>query len=220
VQAGLVSKSINTMTKPKKPLKKPEKSNSQRIVETLLIFAPAPIRQIASSPLGSRILLTVGAGLLATGAMSVHWENGMPSLTFHKDKIGDATQQVKDELNKQGIQWTTNSQGVVFSGDGQQVPVPIQSLPGFQVSYQNDLPYPQNAQGFQPPPAWQPPPQQYYPPQNFPPQNFPPQNYPPAGYNPQGYPPGNLPPQNGQILPPGYGYGQAQGQSLPPGYFR
>jgi hypothetical protein len=137
------------MAKPKKPLKQAQKSNSQRIVETLLIFAPAPIRQIASSPLGSRILLTVGAGLLATGAMSVHWENGIPQLTFHKDKIGDATQQVKDELNKQGIQWTTNSQGVVFSGDGQQVPVPIQSLPGFQASYQNEQPYFPPTQGFQ-----------------------------------------------------------------------
>lgn len=198
------------MAKPKKPLKQPEKSNSQRIVETLLIFAPAPIRQIASSPLGSRILLTVGAGLLATGAMSVQWENGIPQLTFHKDKIGDATQQVKDELNKQGIQWTTNSQGVVFSGDGQQVPVPIQSLPGFQASYQNEQPYFPQTQGFQPPPNWQPPPQQYYPPPN----------YPPPGYGPQGYPPANLPQGNGQVLPPGYGYGQAQGQSLPPGYFR
>ncbi|MFM7515755.1 MAG: hypothetical protein ACKO3V_02345, partial [Pirellula sp.] len=142
------------MAKPKKPLKQPEKSNSQRIVETLLIFAPAPIRQIASSPLGSRILLTVGAGLLATGAMSVQWENGIPQLTFHKDKIGDATQQVKDELNKQGIQWTPNSQGVVFSSGGQQVPLPIQSLPGLKASYQNEQPYFPQTQGFQPPPNW------------------------------------------------------------------
>jgi hypothetical protein len=216
----LFSEQIDAMAKPKKPLKLPDKSNSQRIVETLLIFAPAPIRQIASSPLGSRIVLTVGAGLLATGAMSIHWENGIPSLTFHKDKISDASQQVKEELNKQGIQWSANSQGVVFSGDGQQVPVPIQSLPGFQASYQNEQPYYPPSQGFQPPPNWQPPPQQYYPPQNSPPQVLPPQNYPPAGYGAQGYLPGNLPQGNGQVMPPGYGYGQAQGQSLPPGYFR
>jgi len=205
-----VSKKISAMAKPKKPPKLPDKTNSQRVVETLMMFAPAPIRRIASTPLGSRIILTVGAGLLATGAMTVDWENGIPQLKFHKDKIGDVTQQVKDEFNKQGIQWTSNSQGIVFSGDGQQVPVPIQSLPGFQASYQSD-------------PAYS---QPYYPPQNYSPQNYPPQNYqpgyyPPANLPPQNAPAPNWPPQgNGQILPPGYGYGQAQGQSLPPGYYR
>ena len=67
-------------------MKVPDKSNSQRIIETLLMFAPAPIRAIASSPLGSRIIMTLGAGLLATGAMSVDWKNGIPQLQFHKDK--------------------------------------------------------------------------------------------------------------------------------------
>jgi hypothetical protein len=214
-------------TKPKTPAKLPDKSNSQRIVEMLMMFAPAPIRRIASSPLGSRIIMTVGAGLLATGAMSVNWENGVPQLKFHKDKIVDATQQVKEELNNQGIQWTTNSQGVVFTGDGQQVPVPIQSLPGFQAAYQGAPSYTQGGQGYQQAPAWQPQQQPYYPapaqnypPQNYAPQNYPPQNYPPQNYAPQNYPPQNYPPQNGQVLPPGYGYGQAQGQSLPPGYYR
>ena len=143
-------------TKPKTPAKLPDKSNSQRIVEMLMMFAPAPIRRIASSPLGSRIIMTVGAGLLATGAMSVNWENGVPQLKFHKDKIVDATQQVKEELNNQGIQWTTNSQGVVFSGDGQQDPLPIQSLPGFQAAYQGAPSYTQGGQGYQQAPAWQP----------------------------------------------------------------
>lgn len=195
--------------KPRRAPKVPDKTNSQRVVEMLLIFAPAPIRRIASSPLGSRIVLTIGAALLATGAMSVEWENGVPHLTFHKDKIADAAQQAKEDLEKQGIQWSTNSQGTVFSGDGQQVPVPIQSLPGFQAGYQTD---PAFSQG-------------YYPPQNYPPQNYPPPNYPPGYYPPPNPPPQNgvYPngyPQNGGVLPPGYGYGQAQGQSLPPGYYR
>ena len=201
---------ISAMAKPKRPVKVPDKSNSQRAVEMLLLFAPAPIRRIAATPLGSRIILTIGAGLLATGALSVDWENGIPKVTFHKDKIGDATQQVKDELNKQGIQWTTNPQGVVFSGEGQQIPVPVQSLPGFQASYQTD-------------PAYS---QPYYPPQNLPPQTLPPGYYPPGYYPTENPPPQNLPPTNwppqspGQALPPGYGYGQAQGPSYPPGYYR
>lgn len=201
------------MAKSKKYSKIPDKTNSQRIMETLMIFAPAPIRRIASTPLGSRVILTIGAGLLATGAMSVDWEHGIPQLSFNKEKLGDATQQVKEELNKQGIQWTTNSQGVVFSSDGQQVPVPIQNLPGFQASYQTNPGYPQ---------------QPYYPQQNFPAPQSPQQLPPPApqqNFTPGYYPPPNVPQQpppfqNPQILPPGYGYGQAQGQSPPPGYYR
>lgn len=202
------------MAKPNRTTKPPDKTYSQRIIETLLMFAPSPIRAIASSPLGSRIIMTLGAGLLATGAMSVEWKNGIPQLQFHKDKIGDATQQVADEMDKQGFTWPPKTSPGSLSGDGYQTPVPVQNLPGYQASYQ-------------PPPVW--PPQQLpnYPPQNYPPQNYPPQNYPPQNYPPQNYPPQNYPPvfpptQNGSTLPPGYGYGQAQGQgqAYPPGYYR
>ena len=215
------------MTKPKRPTKTLDKSNSQRIIETLLMFAPAPIRAIASSPLGSRIIMTLGAGLLATGAMSVDWKNGIPQLQFHKDKIGDATQDIADEMDKQGFTWPQNTNPGSFTGDGQQTPVPTQNLPGYQTSYQPPPVWPPQQQSNWPP---QLPPQQQpnYPPQNYPPQqqpNYPPQNYPPQNYPPQNYPPQNYPPvfppsQNGSTLPPGYGYGQAQNPAYPPGYYR
>ena len=216
------------MAKPKRAMKVPDKSNSQRIIETLLMFAPAPIRAIASSPLGSRIIMTLGAGLLATGAMSVDWKNGIPQLQFHKDKIGDATQQVADEMDKQGFSWPPKTKPGSFTGDGQQTPVPIQSLPGYQASYQTTPGWtPQQQPNWVAPPPQQNYPQQVYPPQNYPQQNYPAQNYPPQSYPPQNYPPQTYPPvfpptQNGSTLPPGYGYGygQAQGAPYPPGYHR
>ena len=217
------------MAKPNRTTSPPDKTYSQRIIETLLIFAPAPIRAIASSPLGSRIIMTLGVGLLASGAMSVDWKNGVPQIQFHKDKIGDATQQVADEMDKQGFTWPPKTNPGSFSGDGHQTPVPNQNLPGYQASYQPPPVWPPQQQSNWPP---QLPPQQQpnYPPQNYPPQQqpgYPPQNYPPQNYPPQNYPPQNYPPvfpptQNGSTLPPGYGYGQAQGQgqAYPPGYYR
>jgi hypothetical protein len=142
------------MAKPKRVTKALDKSNSQRIIETLLMFAPAPIRAIASSPLGSRIIMTLGAGLLATGAMSIDWKNGIPQLQFHKDKIGDATQNIADEMDKQSFTWSAQQQ------PNWPPQVPQQNYP------------PQNY----PPQV----PQQNYPQQNYPPQNYPPQNYPPV----------------------------------------
>ena len=175
------------MAKPKRVTKALDKSNSQRIIETLLMFAPAPIRAIASSPLGSRIIMTLGAGLLATGAMSVDWKNGIPQLQFHKDKIGDATQNIADEMDKQGFTWSAQQQ------PNWPPPPPQQNWP--QQNY--------------PPQNWPPQvPQQNYPQQNYPPQNYPPQNYPPV------FPPtqngSTLPPGYGYgqaqnpAYPPGY----------------
>jgi hypothetical protein len=186
------------MAKPKRVTKALDKSNSQRIIETLLMFAPAPIRAIASSPLGSRIIMTLGAGLLATGAMSVDWKNGIPQLQFHKDKIGDATQNIADEMDKQGFTWSAQQQ------PNWPPPPPQQNWP--QQNY--------------PPQNWPPQvPQQNYPPQNYPPQ-VPQQNYPQQNYPPQNYPPVFPPTQNGSTLPPGYGYGQAQNPAYPPSYYR
>ena len=186
------------MAKPKRVTKALDKSNSQRIIETLLMFAPAPIRAIASSPLGSRIIMTLGAGLLATGAMSVDWKNGIPQLQFHKDKIGDATQNIADEMDKQSFTWSAQQQ------PNWPPPPPQQNWP--QQNY--------------PPQNWPPQvPQQNYPPQNYPPQ-VPQQNYPQQNYPPQNYPPVFPPTQNGSTLPPGYGYGQAQNPAYPPGYYR
>ena len=199
----------------------------------LLMFAPAPIRKIASSPLGSRILLTVGTGLLATGAMTINWENGTPSFQFHKDKFNEAKQEVTDELHKQGITWQNTPQGMTFQGQGEQIPISVQQLPGFiqqQQGYGQPQPYPPPQFGNVPntPPG-------VYPPNAYPPNAYPPNNgYPPnTAYatgqpsGPQWYPPQNPTPQNpaGFSQPqqnPGapYGYGQAQGPVYPPGYRR
>lgn len=210
---------------PKKSTKAIDKSTAQRIAETLLLFAPAPIRAIASTPLGSKIFLTALTGLLTTGALSVDWEGGVPKIQWNREKLPDAKEQVTQDLHQQGIQWQqTSNGGPTVSYNGQQYPVPVQSLPGFQ----------QQNQGF---PQHQVP-QQGLPQQGLPQQGLPQQGqwYPPSQVNlpppppgggfypqaPQQQSPNPYAPQPGYVLPPGYapppGFATPPGYSPPPGY--
>jgi len=129
---------------PKRPTRI-DKSTAQRIAETLLLFAPAPIRSIASTPLGSKIFLTVATGLLTTGMMSIDWENGMPKIQWHRENAQQAKDQITQDLQQQGVQWQQTANGPVVSHNGQQYPVPVQNLPG----YQNN-----QAPGYPPPPQY------------------------------------------------------------------
>jgi len=212
---------------PKRPTRI-DKSTAQRIAETLLLFAPAPIRSIASTPLGSKIFLTVATGLLTTGMLSIDWENGMPKIQWHRENAQQAKDQITQDLQQQGVQWQQTANGPVVSHNGQQYPVPVQNLPGYQQFNQ--------AQGYPPPPQysnpngyptafqqpvlpngnpngnWYPPPQQGQP---LPPHMQPPPNMvlPPNMQNGPYYP------QNPQQLPPG-AYSAGGGNVYPPGYVR
>ena len=113
--------------------KKPQTTTPQRVVEGLLMFAPAPIRSIAATPLGSRILLTIAAGLLATGALTVDWEGGVPHFRVNREKVQEAGAIIKEDLRNQGISWSQNQGTVTVGADGQQYSFqPNQILPGFQ----------------------------------------------------------------------------------------
>lgn len=210
---------------PKRPTRI-DKSTAQRIAETLLLFAPAPIRSIASTPLGSKIFLTVATGLLTTGMMSIEWENGMPKIQWHRENAQQAKDQITQDLQQQGVQWQQTANGPVVSHNGQQYPVPVQNLPG----YQNN-----QAPGYPPPPQygnpngyptafqqpvlpngtpngnWYPTPQQGQP--------LPPNMQPPNMVLPPNMQNGPYFPQNPQQLPPG-AYSAGGGYVYPPGYVR
>ena len=203
--------------------KKPQKTTPQRVVEGLLMFAPAPIRSIAATPLGSRILLTIAAGLLATGALTVDWEGGVPHFRVNREKVQEAGAIIKEDLRNQGISWSQNQGTVTVGADGQPVVpgyqqgyVPGGAVPG---GYQPQAPGYPNYQGqvsqfpatqgaWNQNPAYYPPAAPGYQPAQQPAQAYGPQGYGPQGYGAQqGY--GGVP-----------GYGAAQGQLYPPEYRR
>jgi len=68
--------------------KKSSKSMSytQRIAQVATVGMPAPVQQVATSKLGSRLLLLLIPILIATGVITVSFSGGIPSVTFNRDR--------------------------------------------------------------------------------------------------------------------------------------
>jgi hypothetical protein len=61
-------------------------SYTQKLAGMATMGMPAPVQKVATSRLGSRLLLIVIPILLATGVITVSFSGGMPTFTFHKDR--------------------------------------------------------------------------------------------------------------------------------------
>lgn len=61
-------------------------SYTQRIALLATAGMPAPIQQVATSKLGSRLFLLLIPILLATGVISVSFSGGMPTVTFNQER--------------------------------------------------------------------------------------------------------------------------------------
>jgi hypothetical protein len=216
-----------------------KKTTQQQVIESALMFAPAPIRQLASSPLGSKVLFIAISGLLATGALTVDWNNGTPQLEFHREKVEEARERIVDDLQSQGIDWRQVQ--AQAAANGTQLPgLPSNGLPSTAPGY------PSTSNGYAPagappyagaqPYAGAPPyagnpapaqPQGMYTGYQGPSYNPVPPNYPPAtGYQAYQQPPPNPYPQQpnawNQAQPNGYypqnGSGNGQPQYPLQGY--
>lgn len=68
--------------------KKSSKSMSytQRIAQVATVGMPAPVQQVATSKLGSRLFLLLIPILIATGVITVSFSGGIPSVTFNRDR--------------------------------------------------------------------------------------------------------------------------------------
>lgn len=62
------------------------KSYTQRLAQVATMGMPAPVQQVATSRLGSRLLLILVPILIATGVISVSFSGGLPSVTFNRDR--------------------------------------------------------------------------------------------------------------------------------------
>lgn len=59
---------------------------TQRIAQVATMGMPAPVQQVATSKLGSRIFLLLIPILIATGVITVSFSGGIPSVTFNRDR--------------------------------------------------------------------------------------------------------------------------------------
>lgn len=177
------------------------KSTRERAFESALSLAPAPIRTIASNPIGMRLLMVVGSILMATGILTMEWKDGKPHFNFHRDKAQEVRKELVEDI-KEGVNSWEQERGIpqTFSG---------------QTTYPNapaaNGGYPAQAQV----------PQGYFvgatqqAAQNYPQAGYPQTGYPQTGYPQTGYPNGypanaNYPAQNNGAPATPTGWGQPQ----------
>lgn len=77
--------------------KKSKKSTVQMVAAVATAGMPAPVQKVASSKLGSLLLCAAAAVAAATGAITVSWKGGMPSVTVNEAKAEELKQRVRDE---------------------------------------------------------------------------------------------------------------------------
>jgi hypothetical protein len=157
-----------------------------------LIFAPAPVRKVASTRWGSKLVLIGLAALLAKGILSIRWVDGKPQFSFDRQKAAEVKQELTQDLKEKGREWAAQN-GVQFpaSGGTNSPPWPQQGA---------GQPSGQTAQGY------------YYPPQ----QGQPYAGQPYGGQAAPAYPQQPAYPGYQQPAPGGYpGYNQPYQQTQP-----
>ena len=77
--------------------KKSKKSTVQMVASVATAGMPAPVQKVASSKVGSLLLLAAAVVAAATGAITVSWKGGMPSVTVNEAKAKELEQRVRAE---------------------------------------------------------------------------------------------------------------------------
>lgn len=76
---------------------KKKKSNAQKVAAIATVGMPAPVQKLASSKLGSMLLIAGGIAAVATGAITISWQGGKPSVTVNEARAEEIKQRVQSE---------------------------------------------------------------------------------------------------------------------------
>ena len=126
------------------------KTVAQRAVGLATPVLPAPVAKIVGTRWGSRLFILLVPVLLATGVLTISWNNGIPSLNFDRARAWVLGQQVESEALRAAEQYRAQQpqpgqpypQPVYQQApqSWQQTPQPYQPQPQYQPQYQG---YPQ-----------------------------------------------------------------------------
>ncbi len=72
-----------------------KKSNAQKVAAIATLGMPQPVQALASSKLGSMLLIAAGIVLVATGAITVSWQGGKPSVTVNQERASELKREVR-----------------------------------------------------------------------------------------------------------------------------
>jgi hypothetical protein len=92
-------------------------STLQTMLDLGLIFAPAPVRKVASTRWGSKLVLIALAALLAKGILSIRWVDGKPQFSFDRQKAAEVKQELTQDLRQKSKEWAAQN-GVQFPASG------------------------------------------------------------------------------------------------------
>jgi len=75
---------------------------SQKVVElaTSTLPLPSPVKSVANSRWGARLLLVLVPILIATGVVTISWTGGLPSISVDQNRAAIVGQEVKQEALK------------------------------------------------------------------------------------------------------------------------
>ena len=76
---------------------KKKKSNVQKMAALATAGLPAPVQKVASTKIGSMLLIVGAVIAVATGAITVSFKGGMPSVTVNEARAEELKQRVQAE---------------------------------------------------------------------------------------------------------------------------
>lgn len=76
---------------------KKKKSNVQKMAALATAGLPAPVQKVASTKIGSMLLIVGAVIAVATGAITVSFKGGMPSVTVNEERAEELKQRVQAE---------------------------------------------------------------------------------------------------------------------------
>jgi hypothetical protein len=136
-----------------------KKTYAQRAVGLASPVLPAPVAKVVGTRWGSRLFVLLVPFLLATGVLTISWNNGIPSVNFDRARAMIVGQQVgqrvetearraAQEYNSQQQQGATSQQPAYDQQPQSWQPAPQQQ---YQPQYQPQPQYQQQYQGYQQP---------------------------------------------------------------------
>jgi len=123
-----------------------KKTFAQRAVGLASPVLPAPVAKVVGTRWGSRLFVLLVPFLLATGVLTISWNNGIPSVNFDRARAMIVGQQVGQRVESEARRAAQEYQG---QQQQQQQPGATSQQPAYD----------------QQPQSWQPAPQQQYQPQ-------------------------------------------------------
>lgn len=121
-----------------------KKSMAQTVSGMATSWLPKPLADFFATPFGAIVFMVIAPFLLATGIVTVTWNNGIPSINFNREKAVVVGQRIEQQ-----VEWETRR-----AAQQQQQPQSYQQQQQYQQQpmRQGFMPMqpPQAAQQFQP----------------------------------------------------------------------